>query len=78
MIAVDTSALMAVLLDETEADACASAVEKAERLVMSAATLSEALIVADRRNIGAHETGGIRRSNPASRRRPALVPQVHR
>lgn len=53
MIAVDTSALMAILLGEPQGDLCAKALETADALVMSAATLSEALIVADRRNIGA-------------------------
>lgn len=52
MIAVDTSALMAVVLNEVLADACASRLEQAERLVISAGTVAEALIVADRRNLG--------------------------
>ncbi|WP_421361040.1 type II toxin-antitoxin system VapC family toxin [Agrobacterium rosae] len=51
MIAIDTSALMAVLLDEPEADACAEALENASRLIISAGTLAEASIVASRRNI---------------------------
>ncbi|MBN7808089.1 type II toxin-antitoxin system VapC family toxin [Agrobacterium rosae] len=51
MIAIDTSALMAVLLDEPEADACADALENASRLIISAGTLAEASIVASRRNI---------------------------
>ncbi|WP_416407027.1 type II toxin-antitoxin system VapC family toxin [Agrobacterium rosae] len=51
MIAIDTSALMAVLLDEPEADACAYALENASRLIISAGTLAEASIVASRRNI---------------------------
>lgn len=53
MIAVDTSALMAVLLGEADADACASVLEGAGSLVISSGTLAEALIVAARRNIGA-------------------------
>ena len=53
MIAVDTSALMAVLLDESEADACAQALATNDRVVISAATVAEALIVAQRRNLGA-------------------------
>ena len=52
MIAVDTSALMAVLLDESEADACAQALATNDRIVISAATVAEALIVARRRNLG--------------------------
>ena len=53
MIAVDTSALMAILLDEPESDACISALEADDNVVMSAGTMAEALIVAARRNIGA-------------------------
>ena len=53
MIAVDTSALMAILLDESEADACAQALATNDRIVISAATIAEALIVAQRRNLGA-------------------------
>lgn len=52
MIAVDTSALMAIVLNETEADACAGALEAEDRLLISAATVAEALIVAARRNVG--------------------------
>jgi ribonuclease VapC len=52
MIAVDTSALMAILLDESEADACMAAIEAADKLLISAGTVAEALIVADRRNLG--------------------------
>jgi ribonuclease VapC len=53
VIAVDTSALMAVLLGEAQADECASAMESASGLVISSGTLAEALIVAARRNVGA-------------------------
>ena len=53
MIAVDTSALMAILLDESEADACAQALATNDRIVISASTVAEALIVAQRRNLGA-------------------------
>lgn len=51
MIAVDTSALMAILLDEPKADACMTAIEGAERLLISAGTAAEAFIVAGRRNL---------------------------
>lgn len=51
MIAVDTSALMAVLLRESEAEACIAVLESGNELIMSAGTLAEALIVAGRRNI---------------------------
>lgn len=53
MIAVDTSALMALLLDEPEADRCAAALEAEPDLVISAGTAAEALIVAGRRDLGA-------------------------
>jgi ribonuclease VapC len=52
MIAVDTSALMAILLDEPAAEACAQALERTQTVLISAATLAEALVVADRRNVG--------------------------
>lgn len=52
MIAVDTSALMAILLDEPEAEACMAAIVTADRLLMSAGTVVETLIVAGRRNVG--------------------------
>ena len=52
MIAVDTSALMAIVLNEAEADACAAAIESEDRLLISAGTVSEALIAAARRNLG--------------------------
>jgi uncharacterized protein with PIN domain len=52
MIAVDTSALIAIVLNEPEADICASALEAEDRLLISAGTVAEALIVAGRRNIG--------------------------
>ncbi|MCY4600796.1 MAG: type II toxin-antitoxin system VapC family toxin, partial [Acidobacteria bacterium] len=52
MIAVDTSALMAILLGESEASACANALATNDRIVISAATVAEAMIVAERRNLG--------------------------
>ncbi len=52
MIAVDASALMAILLGEPEADACAKALEEADVLRISTATVAEALIVAARRGLG--------------------------
>ncbi|HMN81534.1 MAG TPA: type II toxin-antitoxin system VapC family toxin [Burkholderiaceae bacterium] len=51
MIAVDTSALMAIVLNEPQADACAAALESEDRLLISAGTVAEALIVAARRNV---------------------------
>jgi ribonuclease VapC len=52
MIAVDTSALMAILLSEPEADDCAAALEADADLLISAGTVAEALIVAARRSVG--------------------------
>lgn len=52
MIAVDTSALMAIVLSEPQGEACMAAIEAAEQLIISAGTAAEALIVAERRNVG--------------------------
>lgn len=46
MIAVDTSALMAILLDEPEAARCIDALAYGHPILISAATVAEALIVA--------------------------------
>jgi ribonuclease VapC len=51
MIAVDTSALMAILLDEAEANACIAVLEAEDDIMISAGTIAEALIVAARRNV---------------------------
>ena len=51
MIAVDTSALMAILLNKPDADACAEALQAQDHVVISAGTVCEALIVADQRNL---------------------------
>ena len=56
MMAVDTSALMAILLDEPQSDACIAALEAEDDIFISAGTVAEALIVAARRNIGAEMT----------------------
>ncbi|WP_158925974.1 type II toxin-antitoxin system VapC family toxin [Acidisphaera sp. S103] len=52
MIAVDTSTLMAIVLNEPQADACIAALEAEDDLLISAGTVAEALIVAARRNVG--------------------------
>ena len=52
MIAVDTSALLAILLEEPLADDCDAALNSEDRLLISAGTLTEALIVAQARNRG--------------------------
>ena len=51
MIAVDTSALMAVLLGEPQADYCSAVLEAEPEVLISAGTVAEALIVAERRNV---------------------------
>lgn len=51
MIAVDTSSLMAIVLNEPEADACIAVLETEDALLISAGTVAEALIVAARRNV---------------------------
>ena len=40
MIAVDTSALMAIVLDEPQAEACMVAIEAADGLLISAGTVA--------------------------------------
>ncbi|MEQ8432609.1 MAG: type II toxin-antitoxin system VapC family toxin [Oceanicaulis sp.] len=52
MIAVDTSALMAFLLEEPESGAVYAALVSADGLLISAGTVAEALIVSDRRGLG--------------------------
>jgi ribonuclease VapC len=52
MIAVDTSALMAIVLDEPQSDACIEALLSDENVLISAGTVAESLIVAARRNVG--------------------------
>ncbi len=52
MIAVDTSALMAMLLKEPMATTCQKAIDNEPMLLISAATLAEALVVSDRRSLG--------------------------
>ena len=51
-VVLDTSALMAVLLGEPESAACAAVLGSEARLLISAGTLAEALIVASNRRIG--------------------------
>jgi len=56
VIAVDTSALIAIALGEKEADACIRVLETETEVVISAGTVAEALIVAARRNVGEEVT----------------------
>ena len=51
MIAVDTSALMAIVLLEPEARRCIDCVTVEAQVLVSAATVAEALIVAGRRGV---------------------------
>jgi len=52
VIAVDTSALIAIALSEPEADACIGVLAVEEDILISAGTLAEMLVVAGRRNLG--------------------------
>jgi ribonuclease VapC len=52
MIAIDTSALMAIVGKETFAQACIGVLEEEGDVVIAAATVTEALIVSERRNVG--------------------------
>lgn len=51
MIAVDTSALMAIIMREPAAQTCADALTSDNEPLISAGTLTEALIVAGRRRV---------------------------
>lgn len=51
MIVADTSALMAVVLDEPEAEACMSILDTDEEVYISAGTLAEALVVSAARGV---------------------------
>jgi ribonuclease VapC len=51
VIAIDTSAIMAILLNEPEADVCVEIIEAEDDIVISSGTLAETLIVAGRRNL---------------------------
>ncbi len=57
MIVVDTSALMAIVLDEPQSSACIAALEAEDDILISAGTVAEALIVAARRNVGEELAG---------------------
>ena len=52
MIAVDTSALIAILLREPDGPACQLAMAAEDKVLISAGTVAEALIVATRRRFG--------------------------
>ena len=61
MIAVDTSALMAILLNEPEAPDCVDALASNHPILISAATVAEALIVAHGRGARTQMEGPDRR-----------------
>ena len=61
VIAVDTSALMAIVLGEPDAGACIAALEDEDEILISPGTLAEALIVSARRNVDAEVTSIIDR-----------------
>ena len=82
MIAVDTSALVAIVLKEPRADACLAALEAEDEVLISAGTLAEMLIVSSRRNVGTEMARLIDRLapdvvpvTPAAARRIGLVYQ---
>lgn len=56
MIAVDTSALMAIVLHEPQARACADVLHTDVLLIISSVTYAEALIVSARRDVSPRMT----------------------
>lgn len=52
VVVVDTTALMAVVLDEPDAERCSRELENASEIAISAATVAEASIVAAMRKVG--------------------------
>jgi ribonuclease VapC len=56
VIVVDTSALMAIVMQEPTADACSDRLALADEVLISAATLTEALIVSRARSRGLEMT----------------------
>lgn len=64
MIAVDTSALVAIVLKEPQADACLAALGADDEVLMSAGTLAEVFIVSTRRNVGTEMARLIERLAP--------------
>lgn len=51
MIAIDTSALIAILLEEVEAPRCLAVLDQVDDICIAAPTLTEAMIVALRRSV---------------------------
>ncbi|HEX4156986.1 MAG TPA: type II toxin-antitoxin system VapC family toxin [Rhizomicrobium sp.] len=53
MIVVDTSALMAIVLNERSADSCIAALESESQILISAGTVVESFVVASGRRVTA-------------------------
>jgi ribonuclease VapC len=70
VIAVDTSALMAIALDEPLAQACQAALAAEDEIIISAGTLAEVLIVSARRRLG------VRMANVLDRFDLTIVPMT--
>lgn len=71
MIVLDGSALFAVMLGEPEAERCQKAIERADELLLSAASLTEILVVATRKGI-------LDRARPfVERLDPKVLPLTH-
>ena len=51
MIVIDTSALIAIVLGEPEADRCRKAINEGGELKISAGTIAETMILSDNRNV---------------------------
>jgi ribonuclease VapC len=81
MIAVDTSALVSIVLREAASSACAEALEAETEVIVSAATVAEALIVAGFRNVADEMASLIERLNlvivPATPEAAHRVAQVY-
>lgn len=71
MIVLDGSALFAVMLGEPDAERCQKAIERADELLLSAASLTEILVVATRKGI-------LDRTRPLMERlNPKVLPLTH-
>lgn len=64
MIVIDTSALMAILLEESQAAACVAALEADDDYLISAGTLVEVFVVAAGRDLIAGMNGLVARLDP--------------
>ena len=64
MIAVDTSAFLAIALNEPAADACVALLVADDDVLISAGTLAEFLIVSSRRGLGSAATDLLDRFRP--------------